>query len=116
MPRTPARRLPFNRPQLPYGWNQAPEAANITITGNTPVGSLLTSHYLYNDAEGDAEATPAYRWLRDGVPIGGATAATYTTVAGDLNKTVTVEITPKAATGTTPGRAYVSLSGVLVTA
>jgi hypothetical protein len=34
--------------------------------------------------------TFTYQWLRDGASIGGATAASYTLAAADLNTTVTV--------------------------
>src|SRR5206468_2131356 len=83
------------------------------ITGTPKVGQLLTGHYTYNDVDGDLEGTSTFRWLRDGVAIGGATASTYTVGLADLTHTLTFEVTPVAATGASPGTAVVS-AGVLI--
>jgi Ig domain of plant-specific actin-binding protein len=61
------------------------------ITGRPNVGQVLTA-----DATGDfsdSKATLAYQWLRDGTPITGATAKTYTVVAGDIGKALSVKVT-----------------------
>ena len=83
--------------------NSAPTATAITITGTPAVGQLLTGSYTYGDVDTDAEGTSTFRWLRNGVAIGGATALTYTTVPADAGTTLTFEVTPVAATGTSPG-------------
>ena len=83
--------------------NSAPTASAVTITGTAAVGQLLTGGYTYGDVDTDAEGTSTFRWLRNGVAIGGATALTYTTVPADAGTTLTLEITPVAATGTSPG-------------
>ncbi len=85
--------------------NVAPTASGVSVTGTLAVGQVLTGHYTYGDVDGDAEGTSTFRWLRGGVAIAGATAPTYTTVAADSGQTLTFEVTPKAATGTTPGSA-----------
>ncbi|MFN7160577.1 MAG: S-layer homology domain-containing protein [Candidatus Gracilibacteria bacterium] len=56
----------------------------------------------------DEEGASTYRWLRDGTPISGATASTYTIVTADRGTTLTFEVTPVAATGTSPGTAATS--------
>ena len=40
----------------------------------------------------EAAGTIAYRWLRNGAPIGGATASTYTTVAADMGKAIQCQV------------------------
>jgi hypothetical protein len=66
--------------------NVAPPA----ISG-TPVykGSLSASPGTWDPAE----ATYAFRWLRDGTPIAGATAATYHPVLADIGSRLSVEVT-----------------------
>src|SRR3990172_7215257 len=88
--------------------NTPPTASNVTITGTAQVGQLLTGNYTYADADGDAEGTSTYRWLRNGVPISGATAKTYTLVAADQGALIRFEVTPVAATGASPGVAVQS--------
>jgi hypothetical protein len=85
------------------GSNTAPVATNVTITGTAQVGQVLTGNYTYSDANGDAEGTSTYRWLRAGAPISGATAGSYTLVAADQGALIRFEVTPVAATGTSPG-------------
>jgi hypothetical protein len=60
------------------------------ITGTTTVGSTLTC------STGTWSGSPtsyAYQWLRNGVPIGGATSSTYVLVSGDSGKLVGCEVT-----------------------
>ena len=85
--------------------NSAPTASNAIISGTPQVGSVLTGNYTYTDADGDAEGTSSYRWLRNGTTISGATARTYTLVAADQGASIVFEVTPVAATGTSPGAA-----------
>ncbi len=93
--------------------NSAPTATSVNITGTAAVGQLLTGHYTYNDVDGDAQGTSTFRWLRDASPISGAASGTYTVVVADLGHTITFEVTPVAATGTSPGTAATS-SGVTI--
>ena len=79
--------------------NTAPTATDVAISGVTEVGQTLTGNYTYNDADGDLEGNSTFRWLRNGVAIGGATALTYTLVAADQGTTITFEVTPVAQTG-----------------
>jgi uncharacterized protein YjiK len=83
--------------------NNAPVASNVTISGTPEVAQVLTGNYTYSDANGDIEGTSTYRWLRAGAPITGATARTYTLVAADQGAMIRFEVTPVAATGTSPG-------------
>jgi hypothetical protein len=93
--------------------NAAPVASAVAISGTAQYGQLLTGNYTYSDADGDLESGTTFRWLRNGSPIAGATASTYTTVAADVSTTLTFEVTPRAATGTSPG-AVATSSGVLI--
>jgi hypothetical protein len=79
-------------PQLP--WNPPPTSLPIntarpTITGTPEVGQILAStHGTWTSA-----TTYAAEWLRDGSPIAGATAASYTLVAADEGAMISVLIT-----------------------
>ena len=87
----------------PPGPNVAPTASNVTISGTPQVGRVLTGSYTYSDADGDAEGTSTYRWMRDGATIGGATGLTYTLGSADQDALIVFEVTPVAVTGTSPG-------------
>ncbi|MFD1249004.1 ExeM/NucH family extracellular endonuclease [Nocardioides ginsengisoli] len=64
------------------------------ITGTAKVGQQLTA----SPGTWDPAATSAtYRWLADGQPIDGATAATFTVTTAQLGKAITVEVTASAA-------------------
>jgi len=69
------------------------------ITGTAAVGQVLTAAdgtWLPLDT---ANLTFTYAWQRDGVAIGGETASTYTTVAGDSGHTITCVVTATYAYG-----------------
>ena len=60
------------------------------VAGTASVGRTLTV------TPGSYNATPdtlGYRWLRDGVPIAGATTGSYTLTSNDLGADITVEVT-----------------------
>ncbi|MDQ6996203.1 MAG: choice-of-anchor Q domain-containing protein, partial [Mariprofundus sp.] len=88
--------------------NSAPTASSVTISGTATVGNVLTGSYTYADVDGDAQGTSTFRWLRGVTAITGATATTYTLVAADSGQTIKFEVTPVAATGTSPGTAVAS--------
>ena len=71
----------------------APPVVNLTvptITGTAKVGQPLTATAgTWNPAD----ATTAYHWLAGGVDVAGATASTYTPVAADLGKAISVRVT-----------------------
>lgn len=90
----------------------APYAYNLAITGDLLVGSTLTGSYSYFDANGNAEGTTTFRWLRaddtngtNKAAIAGATSSTYELAAGDEDKYVIFEVTPKTAVTPTTGTA-----------
>jgi hypothetical protein len=61
------------------------------ITGTATVGQTLTS----TTGTWTGTPTPTYvrQWLRDGVAIAGATAATYVLVTADATHSITVKVT-----------------------
>ena len=72
-----------------------------TIAGSVKAGSVLTATAGTWNVAG---ATAAYQWLRDGVAIAGATAATYTVSTADAGAGLAVKVT--AAKGALTGVAY----------
>ena len=76
----------------------APAANNLatgapTISGTAQVGETLTADKSgIADADGLANATFSYQWLADDAAIAGATGSTYTLVAEDEGKTITVQV------------------------
>ena len=64
-----------------------------TIGGTAQVGQTLTADTSgISDADGLTSASFAYQWLADGSDISGATGASYTPVAGDVGRAVSVLI------------------------
>ncbi|MDH3389473.1 MAG: VWA domain-containing protein, partial [Gammaproteobacteria bacterium] len=92
--------------------NTPPAAGNVSITdvngGLVVVGDTLTGSYTYIDADGDLEGATTVRWLRDGVPIPGATSSSYALTAADFGTGISFEVTAVATTGATSGCADVS--------
>lgn len=66
-----------------------------TVTGTATVGSLLTC----NNGTWTGSPTFTYQWLRNGAPIGGATASTYTLVDADRNQSIQCQVTANNAGG-----------------
>ena len=94
--------------------NIAPVASNVSITGDVIQGEVLTGAYTYHDRDGDAEGESTFRWLNCDTIDGSysvieyATSLTYTVQSSDIDKYIKFEVTPVAATGTTPGIAVIS--------
>ena len=64
-----------------------------TISGTAQVGETLTVDTAsIADADGLANASFSYEWLADKMVIAGATDSTYTLVAADEGKAVTVQV------------------------
>jgi hypothetical protein len=87
---------------------RAPEAADLTVTGDPKLGSTLTA----NAITWDFTSTLSYQWLRDGVNISNATTNNYTLTEADLGKNISVKITTSKATFSS---AYGSSTPLLVT-
>lgn len=66
------------------------------VTGTTSVGSVLT---VSNGTWTNTPLSYTRQWLRDGAAISGATAATYTLVAGDEGKMIAATVTATNADG-----------------
>ena len=64
-----------------------------TISGTAQVGqTLIASTSGIADADGMANATFTYQWLADDVDISGGTGSSYTLVAADEGKVITVTV------------------------
>jgi hypothetical protein len=88
---------PESPPVFPKATAQ-PTIANVTDPGSAPeVGDELSC------ANGTWSGSPsfAYRWLRDGSEIGGATSSTYTVMPADEGKGLQCEVTASNSVGTT---------------
>ena len=71
------------------GWRR-PVSSTPTISGTARLKQVVTAN------AGSWAPTPtsfAYQWLRDGVAIPGATAATYAAVVDDVNHRLAVRVT-----------------------
>ena len=71
--------------------------ADLSVVGETPsvsgtvvVGSTLTAS---TGTWSPSDVAFGYQWLRNGAPIAGATAKTYTLVAGDRGSAISVQVT-----------------------
>lgn len=62
-----------------------------TITGSPQVGQLLTAD-TSGISDPDGVGTFSYQWKKAGTDIAGATASTYTPVAGDSGSTLSVQV------------------------
>lgn len=68
----------------------------ITASGNPEIASIVHQGDVLTASVPTFDPTPAtvkYQWFRAGVAISGATRLTYTSVAADLNKTLTFKVT-----------------------
>lgn len=90
--------------------NAAPVASAVTVTGTAEVNRTLTATYIYTDAEADAQSGSTFQWYvandaagAGEVTIAGATTLTYLIQPAEQGKYIRFGITPKAATGTSPG-------------
>ena len=73
--------------------DNSPATGAPTISGTAQVGETLTANTSgIADADGLANATFSYQWLADDSDISGATNATYTLVAADEGKAITVQV------------------------
>ena len=79
---------PTPQPPTPQPTNHP---GTVTITGDTKVGGTLTA--TVNDDDGFAQDKVSYQWLRDGKPIDGATASSYTLAADDAGHKISVQAT-----------------------
>ena len=71
----------------------SPATGAPTISGTAQAGGTLTADTSgIADSDGLTGATFVYQWLVDNAAIGGATASTYTVVAGDVGKALKVRV------------------------
>ncbi|APC19610.1 hypothetical protein BLL42_28275 (plasmid) [Pseudomonas frederiksbergensis] len=97
---------------------RAPVAAP-TLESIAPVvvGSTVTATSGFSDEDGDAEQGTTWRWLLNGVAIGGAESNSYTLLPGDGNgKALQVEaLVATDPTSTDPAQSDPALSTVITT-
>lgn len=71
----------------------APASGAPTISGTAQVGETLTADTSgISDADGLDNASFSYQWLADGSDISGATGSSYTPVAADAGKAISVRV------------------------
>lgn len=81
---------------IPQLGSSAPSATTPpSITGEPKVGNVVTAVAPVWDVDG---VDNAYQWQQEGIAIPGATALTYTVIADDVAKAISVKVT-----GTKPG-------------
>ena len=96
----------------------APEAQAVAFTGGTAVGDTLTAHYLFADANGDADQSSTVEWVRADAFTGPystvvGTSPTYTLQAADTGKFVKLRVTPQADAAPATGTAVLSATAVV---
>lgn len=67
-----------------------PAVSTVTVAGTAKVGTVLTATAVVT---GSPVPTVAYQWLKAGANIAGATARTYTPVAGDVGAVLACKAT-----------------------
>ena len=77
-------------PVGPVVIGQIAQGTPSAVAGRTRVGQVLT---VTPGVVEPADATTAIQWLRDGVPIDGATATTYALTGDDLGSAISVQVT-----------------------
>ncbi len=90
--------------------NQLPVANNVSFSGSLVQGEILTANFVYSDAEGDLPGSHIFAWYRADDALGTnqtllqtGTSSTFELTATELNYYISVEITPVAQTGASPG-------------
>ena len=83
---------------------------DVTISGNSSVGSVLSASYEYYDADNDEEDATVWEWYRVGknekTPVGNA--LNYSVSSQDCGYEIVLEITPKSKAYPYDGITYVS--------
>ncbi len=92
--------LPANYPTVKI--NTVPTAAAVAHTGNLVVGQVMAGSYTYSDVDSQTESGTTYKWYRSDNEAGlnkstiaSATSINYTLVAADVNKYISLEVTPR---------------------
>ena len=71
----------------------SPATGAPTITGTAQVGETLTANTSgVADADGLSNVQYEYQWLADDAEVAGATGSTYTLVADDMGKAISVSV------------------------
>ncbi len=84
---------------------RAPFATDVTVSGDFKVGGTLTASYTYNDYNNidnakDEEGATTFQWYVSDTadsaptPIAGANQATYTLTSNEIDKYISVGVTP----------------------
>lgn len=94
--------VPLETPDLIW----APEAQDVSISGNMNIGEELTGEYTFYDRNGDLEGESTYKWFKgknedgsDKMQIMGAMGRTHVIREVDWNHYIFFEVTPVAASG-----------------
>jgi len=84
----------------------APEARDVSISGNMGIGEELTGEYSFYDRNGDSEGESTYKWFKgknidgsDKMQIMGALGRTHVIREVDWNHYIFFEVTPVAESG-----------------
>jgi Leucine-rich repeat (LRR) protein len=109
-------------------FNTTPVANNVSISLNptgTPtfkVGEVLQGNYTYSDIENDLEGISSFQWYTatdvtcttGKTAITDAISQTYTLTSNEVDKYLCFEVTPVAASGTSPGTTVLTISSSIV--
>jgi|WetSurMetagenome_2_1015567.scaffolds.fasta_scaffold00006_23 hypothetical protein len=94
--------------------NSYPDVTYALIAGEARPGLTLYGIYGYSDADGDAESGTTFRWYRSSTPSGPgtvinlATGTSYKIKDSDSTYYIGFSVTPRAASGSTPGTEFIT--------
>lgn len=103
--------------------NNVPVAGSVEISGDRYVNRTITGNYIYTDLENDSEGISVYKWYRSDdingtneVQISGANQSTYVITSNDVNKFISFEVRPVAASGGLQGSPVKSVRYIVLNA
>lgn len=94
--------------------NAVPVVSSLSISGEMYYKQEISAQYTYSDLEGDNQGASIFKWYRadniggPDVEIPGAVDKKYKLAEADLTKFISFEVTPVAATGSSPGESVKS--------
>ena len=78
---------------------EASLSGTVTISGRPRLGETLTSNTFSVTSDIGSTGALSLQWLRDGIPVSGATEESYLLTRSDIGKTITLRVTAASCAG-----------------